>query len=256
MNCISQPSFRIRRLSAKSKMGQIQVVLLILFNSWFKAIMSVFVSKLILGPMFSGKSTELIRRLKRFEIANYKCLIIKYAKDTRYAQESIATHDDQTLKALSVDKLKDIKVNFDDYDVIGIDEGQFFPDIVEFSEEMANRSKTVMVAALDGTFQRKAFASILELVPLAESVIKLTAVCMNCFGEGSYTKRISADKEVEVIGGADKYMAVCRSCYFSPVVIPASPRLSRKGALEDKENELENDNAKRALFETKIEAAN
>jgi thymidine kinase len=79
---------------------------------------------------------------------------------------------------------------------IGIDEGQFFPDIVEFSEKMANLGKTVMVAALDGTFQRKGFASVLELVPLAEHVVKLTAVCMNCFGEGSYTKRISADKEV------------------------------------------------------------
>lgn len=214
--------------------------------------LTYFSLKLILGPMFSGKSTELIRRLKRYEIANYKVLIVKYARDTRYAQESIATHDDQTLKALSVDKLKDIKVDFDDYDVIGIDEGQFFPDIVDFCEDMANRSKTVMVAALDGTFQRKAFASILELVPLAESVIKLTAVCMNCFGEGSYTKRISADKEVEVIGGADKYMAVCRSCYFAPVKVPASPRMPSKSS-QDKENQLETDNpgpAKRALFDS------
>jgi len=146
--------------------------------------------------MFSGKSTELIRRLKRYEIARYSCLIVKYAKDTRYAQESIATHDHQSLKAISVSRLNELKVNLDDYDVIGIDEGQFFPDVVDFSEDMANKNKTVIIAALDGTFQRKAFASILELVPLAEHVIKLNAVCMNCFGEGSYTKRISADKEV------------------------------------------------------------
>ena len=146
--------------------------------------------------MFSGKSTELIRRLKRYQIANYNCLIVKYAKDVRYDNESIATHDEQKLKAISVSKLKDLRVNFDEFDVIGIDEGQFFPDVVEFSEEMANKSKTVIIAALDGTFQRRAFASILELVPLAEHVIKLNAVCMSCFGEGSYTKRISADKEV------------------------------------------------------------
>ena len=76
---------------------------------------------------------------------------------------------------------------------------------------MANCGKMVMVAALDGTFQRKPFANILELVPLAEYVVKLHAVCMNCFGEGSYSKRICQEKEVEVIGGADKYMAVCRS---------------------------------------------
>jgi len=222
-------------MSNKSKMGQIQ---------------------LILGPMFSGKSTELIRRLKRYEIARYYCLIVKYAKDVRYDHESIATHDQQTLKAISTDKLKDLKVNLEDYDVIGIDEGQFFPDIVEFSEEMANKGKTVVIAALDGTFQRKAFASILELVPLAEHVIKLTAVCMNCFGEGSYTKRISADKEVEVIGGADKYMATCRSCFFAPVIVPASPRVPLKTMTDTKENVLiGNDNDKdiipykRALFD-------
>ena len=86
-----------------------------------------------------------------------------------------------------------------DYDVIGIDEGQFFPDIVEFSEEMANKGKTVVIAALDGTFQRKAFASILELIPLSEHVVKLNAVCMTCFGDGSFTKRISADKEVDIL---------------------------------------------------------
>ena len=155
--------------------------------------------QLILGPMFSGKSTELIRRLKRYQIARYPCLIVKYAKDIRYDLESIATHDQQTLKAISADKLKNLKVNLSDYDVIGIDEGQFFPDIVEFSEEMANKGKTVVIAALDGTFQRKAFASILELIPLSEHVVKLNAVCMTCFGDGSFTKRISADKEVHML---------------------------------------------------------
>ena len=87
----------------------------------------------------------------------------------------------------------------DDYDVIGIDEGQFFPDLVEFCENMANSGKAVIVAALDGTFQRKGFGPILELIPLAEHVVKLNAVCMVCFGEGSYTKRISADKEVHML---------------------------------------------------------
>ena len=149
-----------------------------------------------MGPMFSGKSTELIRRLKRYQIANYNCLIVKYAKDVRYDENSIATHDKQTLKAVSADKLRELKVNFDEYDVIGIDEGQFFPDLVEFCESMANTGKAVMVAALDGTFQRKGFTAILELIPLAEHIVKLNAVCMVCFGEGSYTKRISADKEV------------------------------------------------------------
>ena len=158
--------------------------------------------QVIFGPMFSGKSTELIRRLQRFKIARYNCLIVKYENDKRYTDEaSIATHDKQMLQAVNATKLNDLRSKFniiDDYDVIGIDEGQFFPDVVEFSEAMANIGKTVIVAALDGTYQRKGFANILELVPLAEEVIKLTAVCMICFEDGSFTKRMTEDKEVRL----------------------------------------------------------
>ena len=150
--------------------------------------------------MFSGKSTELIRRLQRFRIAQYECLIVKYANDTRYTkEEAISTHDRQMVPAISSTRLNDLKnmrTRLDAYEVIGIDEGQFFPDVVEFSEEMADLGKTVIIAALDGTYQRKGFPNVLELVPLAEHVIKLTAVCMICFDDGSYTKRISNDKEV------------------------------------------------------------
>ena len=191
--------------SKRSNMGQIQV---------------------IFGPMFSGKSTELIRRLQRMKIAKYNCLIVKYANDKRYTDEElIATHDKQMMEAVSATRLDNLKSKYniiDDYDVIGIDEGQFFPDIIEFAETMADAGKTVIVAALDGTYQRKGFGSILELVPLAEQVIKLTAVCMSCYGEGSYTKRITEDTEVEVIGGPEKYMATCRRCYRSSVKMDLS----------------------------------
>ena len=172
--------------------------------------------------MFSGKSTELIRRLKRYQIARYECLIVKYANDVRYDEDNIATHDKQTAKAVKATQLSKLKT--DPYDVIAVDEGQFFPDLVEFCEAAAETGKTVLVAALDGTYQRKGFSNILELIPLAEHVSKLTAVCMLCFGEGAFTKRISNDEGVEVIGGADKYMAVCRSCHKSPINVPASPR--------------------------------
>nr|XP_045015065.1 thymidine kinase, cytosolic isoform X2 [Jaculus jaculus] len=169
--------------------------------------------QVILGPMFSGKSTELMRRVRRFQIAQYKCLVVKYAKDTRYSN-SFSTHDRNTMDALPACLLRDVTQEALSVAVIGIDEGQFFPDIVDFCEAMANAGKTVIVAALDGTFQRKAFGSILNLVPLAESVVKLTAVCMECYREASYTKRLGLEKEVEVIGGADKYHSVCRLCYF------------------------------------------
>ncbi|XP_064643080.1 thymidine kinase, cytosolic-like [Lineus longissimus] len=179
--------------------------------------------QIIFGPMFSGKSTELIRRMKRYQIAKYECLVIKYAKDTRYDQDGVATHDKQVLKAVGANELSEIKEEARKAEVIGIDEGQFFPDIVLFCEKMADRGKIVIVAALDGTYQRKGFGQILNLVPLAESIVKLTAVCMICFKEASFTKRTSVEEEVEVIGGEDKYLAVCRDCFKSPAVV-ASPR--------------------------------
>lgn len=172
--------------------------------------------QVILGPMFSGKTTELIRRLKRYQFANHRCLIIKYQRDTRYDKESISTHDHQTMSAVSCLQLESLLNGslVDQFSVIGIDEGQFFPDTVDFTEKMANRGKTVIVAALDGSYQRTGFGDILNLIPLSESVIKLTAVCMICFDEASFTKRIGAEKELEVIGGAEKYMAVCRQCFM------------------------------------------
>ncbi|KAG8129163.1 putative Thymidine kinase protein [Naja naja] len=154
--------------------------------------------QVIFGPMFSGKSTELMRRVRRFQIAQYKCLLIKYAKDTRYCVNGVSTHDRIQMGAVCLKE--DLQV--------------LFPDVVEFCETMANAGKTVIVAALDGTFQRKAFGNILQLVPLAESVVKLNAVCMECYREASYTKRLGTEKEVEIIGGADKYHSVCRLCYF------------------------------------------
>jgi len=190
--------------------------------------------ELILGPMFSGKSTELMRRLKRYQVAQYKVMIVKYAKDVRYDEEGIATHCGMKIPAtVSTTKLELITNNIlkEDYDVIGIDEGQFFPDVVSWAEKMANLGKVVVVAALDGTFQRKPFGDILSLIPLAEEVTKLKAVCMNCFEEAAFSKRITSDDEgkVEVIGGADKYMAVCRACFHhSGVKIAASPRLPVK----------------------------
>ncbi|XP_040041839.2 thymidine kinase, cytosolic [Gasterosteus aculeatus] len=195
MDCVDFP--RVLPNSPRKARGQIQV---------------------IFGPMFSGKSTELMRRVRRFQVAQYDCLVIKYTRDTRYSDTGMATHDKSTMEAVPASCLGEMRPLALAACVIGIDEGQFFPDTVEFCEEMANLGKTVIVAALDGTFQRKPFGNILNLIPLAESVVKLHAVCMQCYKEAAYTKRIGAEKEVEVIGGADKYQAVCRTCYGGLVV--------------------------------------
>ena len=186
-------------------------------------------------------------------------MIVKYAKDVRYDEEGIATHCGMKIPAtVSTTKLEEITNNIlkEDYDVIGIDEGQFFPDVVTWAETMANTGKVVVVAALDGTFQRKPFGDILSLIPLAEEVTKLKAVCMNCFEEAAFSKRITSDDEgkVEVIGGADKYMAVCRACFHhSGVKIAASPRLPVK-TKSFSHNEEEVSPAKKMLFSEPVGA--
>jgi len=207
--------------------------------------------QVIFGPMFSGKTTELLRRIKRYQVAKYHCAVIKYENDKRYDKEDVSTHDRQTAKALSCATLANIKSKVLSYEVIGVDEGQFFPDIVQFCEDMAKLRKTVIVAALDGDYQRKPFGNIIGLVPLAESVVKLSAVCMCCYGEGSFTKRICNDTQIEVIGGADKYMAACRDCHENDVmeeekqnvnqchnrkVLNSVENLPSKGVYRSKEN--------------------
>jgi len=172
--------------------------------------------QVILGPMFSGKTTELLRRIRRYNVANRSCLVVKYANDTRYDAEQVSTHDKHMMEAIPVSILSSIEEKASKYQVIGIDEGQFFPDLIEFCESMANLGKIVVVAALDGTFQRKPFGRVLELIPIAEQVTKLNAVCMMCFQDAPYSRRIGNETEVQVIGGADKYIACCRSCFNKP----------------------------------------
>ena len=117
------------------------------------------------------------------------------------------------IPAVSCTNLYDIYDQVKDFAVIGIDEGQFFDDIVEFSEEMANAGKIVVIAALDGTFDWKKFGKVIDLIPLAERVEKLDAVCMDCKETAYFTKRIIDSKETEVIGGAEFYKPVCWKCH-------------------------------------------
>ncbi|CAD8179568.1 unnamed protein product [Paramecium octaurelia] len=169
----------------------------------------------IYGPMFSGKTSELMRLVKRFTISERKCVVLNYANDNRYSGEQcISSHDKQFLKAIKVCKLNEAYEKCKESDVVAIDEGQFFTDIVEFSEKMANLGKIVIVAALDGTFDRKPFHNILNLIPLAERITKLTAVCWFCKRENaSFTKRIVQSQEIELIGGEDCYKPACRLCF-------------------------------------------
>ncbi|KAK7111443.1 hypothetical protein V1264_011075 [Littorina saxatilis] len=205
--------------------------------------------ELIIGPMFSGKTTELIRRLKRFRVAQYACLIIKYSGDNRYDNDGVSTHDRQILPAISTNKLTPVAAQALQYDIVGIDEGQFFPDVVAFADELANQGKIVIVAALDGTFQKKAFGDILNLVPVAESVTKLTAVCTLCYKPAAFTRRKTLEDKVEVIGGEDKYLAVCRECFTAPIPqSPDRPALREFNTPMADDKKIERTKAHRKLF--------
>lgn len=175
---------------------------------------------LIFGPMFSGKSTELLRRIRRYAVAKMSCVIVKYNKDVRYSEDEFSTHDGVKASAIQCGELlADIRDIIKDHKVIGIDEGQFFADIDVFAEWVANQGKIVIVSALDGTYQRLPFNNILQLVPMAETVVKLNAVCASCHGDAAFSARITQEKELEVIGGSEKYVAMCRKCYHEAVKI-------------------------------------
>ena len=171
----------------------------------------------IYGPMFSGKTTELLRRIRRHQIAERKCLLISYKNDNRYTEESKAfTHDKIEMDASKVGLLCDVDGLVDEYEVIGIDEGQFFDDLLEKTEEWANKGKTVIVAALDADFNRKPFKEVCQLLPLAEKVKKLNSVCFFCNQKASFTKKTKGDKNQLVeIGGKDVYQPACRKCFYT-----------------------------------------
>jgi len=165
--------------------------------------------------MFSGKSSELIRRVRRFQHARRSCMIVRYERDNRYSSTSVSSHDKQQIQAVSAVLLADLRdtIATTNPDVIAVDEGQFFPDIVEFCEAMANAGKVVIVSALDGDFRRKPFGRILELLPMAEKLDKLTAVCVKCCGDAAFTERTVASTQIELIGAGDIYQPVCRKCF-------------------------------------------
>mmetsp|Transcript_14171 Transcript_14171/g.19266 ORF Transcript_14171/g.19266 Transcript_14171/m.19266 type:complete len:199 (+) Transcript_14171:175-771(+) len=191
--------------------------------------------ELIIGPMFAGKSTELLRRVRRHSISGKECLYVKYAADTRYDTANIATHDLLTENARAVTLLSELGDDWKNFDVIGVDEGQFYNDVVEFCEMAAHAGKIVIVSALGATYQREGFNSILELVPKAEKIKQLHAICKLCFEPASFTLRTCQDQNMELIGGAEAYMPVCRECFF----VKTQEQEQQRQHLQDKTSAVE-----------------
>ena len=175
---------------------------------------------LMLGPMYAEKSSNLLRQYRRYNLFNKRCLLVKYKGDNRYNDENyIATHDRvlSSEKAIVCHHLIDLEHQIDlkNYDVICIDEIQFYPDNLEFVEAIANSGKMVVASGLSGNFKREPFKNIPELTAKADNVVYLNSVCMVCKREGAaFTKRMSDEVDEVVVGGVDKYLAVCRDCYF------------------------------------------
>ena len=179
--------------------------------------------QMVTGCMFAGKTQELMRRLRRYKIARMKCLLVKHTLDTRYDRTKAVTHEGDAMEAISAKDLtplvnsKDIDSQFEAADVIAIDEGQFFPDLVEACVLLADQGKIVIVAALDGDFKMEPFAPVSNLYPHAQSVVKLSAVCIKCTAPAAHSKRlVDWDQETVVIGGKETYAATCRACHKLP----------------------------------------
>ena len=166
--------------------------------------------ELIIGSMFSGKSTELIARVRRLQAKGLKCCVINHAYDTRVDGGYIQTHDGEIIQAIKTDEL--MLVRTDDYDAVIIDEGQFFLNLKTAVALMLQKKKYVIVAGLSGDFRRNTFGEMLELVPIADNVTFKRATC-HCQNMASFTKRLGL--ETATVSVESKYIAVCRQCYES-----------------------------------------
>jgi thymidine kinase len=176
------------------------------------------VLEVITGPMFSGKSEELIRRLKRARIARQRVACYKPDIDLRYHRTAIASHSSQTHDAVTVanvELLRDsLYPQLSDVEVVGIDEVQFFdPAIIPLALELVAMGKRVLMAGLDTTFNNEPFGPVPALMALADKVTKLSAVCMVCGASAIHTQRLGASQELVVVGAAGLYEARCRTCF-------------------------------------------
>lgn len=171
--------------------------------------------EVICGSMFSGKSEELIRRLRRAQLAKQSVQIFKPEFDTRYSINHIISHSEMKIDAVAVKTASEIfEKTLLSTNVLGIDEAQFFDsDLVNVCNILANRGKRVIIAGLDQDYLGKPFDPMPQLLAIAEHITKAHAICMKCGGLANYSQRLSASKERVVLGATDLYEARCRSCF-------------------------------------------
>jgi thymidine kinase len=171
--------------------------------------------EVITGSMFSGKSEELIRRLRRAQIARQKVQIFKPTFDTRYAEDQIVSHSDMRIGSRNVSSSTALLSQVDeDTEVVGIDEGQFFDaDLPSVCNALANRGKRVIVAGLDQDYLGKPFEPMPQLLAIAEYITKTLAICMVCGNPANHTQRLVASQDRVLLGAQGTYEARCRACF-------------------------------------------
>jgi thymidine kinase len=171
--------------------------------------------EVITGSMFSGKSEELIRRVRRAQIARQKVQIFKPRLDARYSEAEIVSHSEMKMPSQVVEKADEILSRVEpDTEVVGIDEGQFFDaTLVGVADELANRGLRVIVAGLDQDYRGRPFEPMPQLMAVAEYVDKTLAVCMCCGAPANRSQRLVATQDRVVVGGAGQYEARCRRCF-------------------------------------------
>ena len=173
--------------------------------------------EVIAGCMFSGKTEELIRRLRRAQIAKQKVKIFKPKIDTRYSESDIVSHSEQSLPSILISDINEVNELAKDAQVIGIDEAQFFSnDIVDICNKLACEGKRVIVAGLDQDYKGVPFEPMPQLLAIAEYITKTLAICVNCGNPADKTQRKTTSSERVVVGAADIYEARCRKCHYIP----------------------------------------
>ena len=168
--------------------------------------------------MFSGKTEELIRRLKRARIARQKVEIYKPAVDVRFSDTQVVSHDENVIPSTPVHNASQILLLVGDADVVGVDEAQFFDNtLVEVSEQLARSGKRVIIAGLDQDYLGKPFEPIPQLMAVAEYVTKLQAVCMVCGAPANHSQRLTPGGDQFLLGAGEEYEPRCRQC-FEPIL--------------------------------------
>lgn len=173
--------------------------------------------EVIAGCMFSGKTEELIRRLRRAKIAKLEVKIFKPKIDNRYSENEIVSHSEQSLPSIIVDNSKTILEQSENAQVIGIDEAQFFDnDLIDVCNQLADNGKRVIVAGLDQDYRGIPFEPIPQLLAVAEYITKTLAICVNCGNPADKTQRKIKSGERVLVGASDSYEARCRKCHYIP----------------------------------------